>query len=743
MLLLVALFMGGAGSLRVFAQEAESSREAESQLATIDSVEVGTKGVYKVGLWTPAKVTFSTESPGSYHLELMTVDADGAPFATKFKPQQITEPGTHVLKGKFLPGRMEADLIVRLYRDEILQVERSFPSSKINPDSLPVAERQSLFLIGLIQAEKEAAEDNETESAWPENFIEEQLKTLETSKPTRAIQLASLDELPDELETLQVFDSLIISDGFDVPPEQEKRLQQWVQAGGHLMILVGDEVDQWQAGSLSKWVPVQIEGLINLKHLGDLENYVGQGRLARMIMDVAHIRPENLDAQVEVASIEGPLVVQASYGFGVISVSAIDVTREPLASWESLPLFFQKVLARVPSEEEKAKGRKGKNLVHTGVSTFRTQLQGTIDQFKKTRNLTAWEVMVRILGLIFLLGPLDYLLTHKLLKRPGLTWISFPLMLGIVILVALRSAESMHHQSPLLREVSLIDHDVRNGLSHYHVWQSYYSPRSERVDIEVDPQETSSASEAQYILPPRTRWSGVPEESFSGMYRSPGISLGMPAYELSLEESQLTGIPIGQWSSKVLETEWLSQDIDKVLVESDLKTNSSGRLRGSLKHHFPVPLTQWFIAYESQVYLPSEHREMSDKNAIQPEEPFSLDGRDVRDRMIKNYLTDRSEERDSFDQKNLSRALREYQADSTDPYKIFRAATFYEIIGGQDYYNLSNESLAGGDCSERVKMKRAVLYGTLELPVAKTSVNGESLKPDFQKTLIRIVLPVE
>ncbi|QDU81459.1 hypothetical protein Pla110_32000 [Polystyrenella longa] len=751
LILLTCLTFFGSGVKYVVAQEkpAASFDDVRSEVK-IDAVSVGLDGVYKIGRWAPVEVTVSVSQPGDYQLELVSVDADGAPFAVS-SAQNISAAGTHTLSGKFLPGRMEADLTVRMILGESVLAERSFPSSKLDPDSIPVAQKQSLFVIGVIHptetenggtAAKEPS-PNSKKKNWPENFINSQRDSMTTNKPTRAITLNSVEELPNDLDTLRLFDALIIAEGFDLPPEQEQLLQKWIQAGGHLMVMIGDQVEQWQAGSLSKWVPVKINGENNLKHLGDLENYVGQGRLARMIIDVARIEPDSLNGKVEIASIEGPLVVKSAYGFGAITVSSIDLTQMPLSNWESLPLFFSKIFQRVPNDDLADDSRSGKNLVHAGISSLRTQLQGTLDQFEATRNLSAWEVMIRILGLIILLGPLDYLLTHKILKRPGLTWISFPLMLGIVVLLTFRKADNMHHETPLLRQVNMIDFDAQSGLNRNRVWQSYYSPQSEQVSASVTPLDSSTVNADNYLSIPRTRWSGTPEENFSGMYRTPGISFGLPRYDLSLTESIMTGIPIGQWSSKVIETDWLESSDPKALIESDLSTNTSGRLSGTLKHHFPVPLEEWFIAYENQAYLPRSNRKSEDLVPLETDVEFKPDDRKVIIRTIKNYLTNRIGNSRQKEQDVLATALDEYEVLSTDPYSILRAATFYETVGGEGYYTLSNDSFAGFDLSPQLDMKRAVLFGMLNLPVSTTKIDDQAIEPVYRKTIVRILLPVK
>ncbi|MEZ6048099.1 MAG: hypothetical protein R3C11_21480 [Planctomycetaceae bacterium] len=734
---------------------ARAQSDTSSNSATIDAVSVGIKDVYKVGKWTPISTTVTTTAGGEYHLEFETVDADGAPFRIAMKSVAIEAAGTQTLTGRFLPGRIEADLKVLIYQKtgetQELISERIFPSRRFTENSLPVAEKQSLHVIGVLDAKLSNANIVDWKTAspeqlrdWPLNFISSQNQIKETLKPNRVLMLNAYEELPIDVESWQGLDALIVTGNYNVPPEQEKALQKWVQSGGHLLVMVGDRLEEWQASSLSKWLPVSINGTINLKHLGDIENYVSQGRrLVRTLLDTVRIEPDSFHGKVEVASIEGPLVVKIPHGFGELTISAIDFSEEPLSEWESLPPLLEKLLGRETTATGSEESQVGKNLVHAGVSSLRTQLQGTLDQFKATRNLNAWEVMIRILGIIILLGPLDYLLTHKVLKRPGLTWVTFPLMLVGLILVTFSMSGSMHHDQSLLQEVNLVDLDAESGLCRFESWQSYYSAESEQINIEVHPIFNLGLSAEDTITFPQTRWSGTPEENFSGMYRSSGIYFGLPTYLMQVDKKGLEQVPIGQWSSKVIETAWLSQLKDKSLVESNLTTGTGGNLEGTFKHQFPVPLKQWFVAYQNQVYLPELGQRELKVASLAAGEVWDIGHHDVMNRTMKNYLTNRVGDQNRTGQDVLGVSFDKYNVEETDPYRIMRSVTFYEASGGQDYYTLSNEVFADYDFSARLDMKQAVLYGTIDLPVISTEVNGTQIEPVYQKTIIRILLPVK
>ena len=97
-------------------------------------------------------------------------------------------------------------------------------------------------------------------------------------------------------------------------------------------------------------------------------------------------------------------------------------------------------------------------------------------------------------------------------------------------------------------------------------------------------------------------WHGRAESSFGGMYRAGGAEIARPPYSVKPADRGLDGVPIAIWSAKNLETEWEGHTSN--LVDSQLESRGPSRLEGSLRHHFPVPIEDWVVAYGHQVFRP-------------------------------------------------------------------------------------------------------------------------------------------
>ncbi len=82
--------------------------------------------------------------------------------------------------------------------------------------------------------------------------------------------------------------------------------------------------------------------------------------------------------------------------------------------------------------------------------------------------------------------------------------------------------------------------------------------------------------------------------------------------------------------------------------------------------------------------------------------------------------------------------------DNPDPFgDIVRILTFHQHVGGKQYTGMENHALRDMDLSGRLNLKRAVLYGKLDLKPSKLSIKDHEPQESRQATFIRIVLPVE
>ena len=57
-------------------------------------------------------------------------------------------------------------------------------------------------------------------------------------------------------------------------------------------------------------------------------------------------------------------------------------------------------------------------------------MMSVIDAEPELGSWSTWSIMAMMVGWLILIGPVDYYLVTNILKRPHLTWVTFPLMIA-------------------------------------------------------------------------------------------------------------------------------------------------------------------------------------------------------------------------------------------------------------------------------------------------------------------------
>jgi hypothetical protein len=301
----------------------------------------------------------------------------------------------------------------------------------------------------------------------------------------------------------------------------------------------------------------------------------------------------------------------------------------------------------------------------------------------------------------------------------------------------------------LTSQVDVLDYDVSTKTLRSRSWLSIYSPESQRYQIALEPQRLETASPREGHDPKvRMSWFGIPETTFGGMYREGGQSISPPVYQFSSKANRLDNLPIPIWGAKSLTGEWCESG--ETWVESRLVSPRQGQLRGTIRHHFPVPITDWFLAYDTRVFLARPNLTTGEVDPLPSGSDWPRNDPNwdrTRQREIGGYLT-RTVARQRGDKAD---SIRSEQApydplaeDNPDPFgDIVRILTFHQQVGGKQYTGMENHALRDMDLSGRLNLKRAVLYGKLDFKPSKLSIKDHEPKESRQATFIRIVLPVE
>lgn len=586
----------------------------------------------------------------------------------------------------------------------------------------------------------------------------------------RAVPWSGSSRRLNRVVDLDAVDAVVMAaeDGYVVDEADSRALSEWVAAGGHLVVSVGSQRDTWLRSPLAGWVPIRAEadrqlsdsdlrGLETLAVAG--ERIPFQGRVSGTVLALP-------DGRTSVVALSGPLVGETAYGFGRITMLAVDIDRRPLSRWVDLPRLVERLVEGTGPEEpmtgaEESRTTRGGAgaLSYSGISDLKTQLHGVQDEFQQLSRLGIWQVFLLVIVVLLLVGPVDFFITRHLLKRPRATWITLPLIIVITTGLAVWSGGVVNGRALLVNQLDVLDLDTVTGRVVGRSWATLYSGQSRRLRIEARPAgwlETAATSGAAPDC--QAGWSGVPEATYGGMHRAGLQFLDEPDYRVTIggPKSAIDDLPVAVWSTRTLSAAW-RQSRDQALVTAALQSSGGGQLSGELSHELPGSVDEWLIAYGSRVYLP---RSADGRHGLWARgTTLQLDSGDIRNESLKRYLTHTTTRRVVRQQgfgTDVLAVAGQYQPLNRNPADWLETLTFHRAAGGTGYTGLENRDLAALDLSQLILLDRAVLIGRLVLSTGDVRdatgaaatellIDGETVTSAGSRrvTYVRIVLPVE
>ncbi|MCH7988208.1 MAG: hypothetical protein IID46_03550 [Planctomycetes bacterium] len=734
----------------------------------IRSVEIGLDGRFKVGKWTLAGVNVHTSGPCSVQMIVEVSDPDGS--ATSFPTEKVnlSETGLHELQVLFKSGRLSSPLRITL-RDGTRDLAQwqSRLSNDIEAKFLP-AFSQSIFLVATLgkPAGLTPQENSSSEIPAPDenNAIQDNV--------LQVVEFETASQLPVQFTAYDSLDALVISDHYDLEEQRNRAVRDWVWGGGHLILSAGSDVDSYKQSSLYEWVGelIPLEGPTRLREVSRLELFVvSKTRLERGFFQAAKIRIEDktfddplqgesvrpgFSGRVFVSGLEGPLLVQVPFGFGRITFFGLDLHRPPLSTWKSTSNIVRKLLFGERQGTTSQTLSTGRQLTSSGITDLASQLHASQDHFPTIHRFTLWKVLGLVLIYLVLIGPVDYFLVHRILKRPQWTWLTFPLIVVISVLLAVQSAQVLNQNVLRANQLDMVDIDVASQSIRIQSWMTLYSPETRRYRVTVQPRnilskENVSADPSRTSLSdttPRLSWSGIPESTFEGMYRPSGFEIGRPDYHLSPGATEIVDLPIPIWSTKSLEGSWIRKT--GPLVESQLTSSGTRQLSGTIVHHLKAPLDDWILAFGNRVI---RSRENGPYARWKSERPLDLSNKSqIISRKLSEFLTNTTAKevfQKSGEIADILFRQKDYDLLERDPYYIMRMLTFHEVAGGKLYTGLDNNSLRKNDLSPLLALNRAILFAKMEAVAADYTITSGEPEPELKRSntfsYVRIVLPVK
>lgn len=681
---------------------------------------VGWNGHYVVGQWTPVVIPITVHESTLIELELTAVDSDGN--RTGFlSPKTTLDPGERQLNGLIKVGRLDGEVGIRI--DQGSEI-RGIPG---RTEWLNEPLKPSVRLVVTV--------------GEPRGF-EFDADFAKTAAVVKVVNLKA-NELPENSLAYDSLSSLVIAGAPSLSPAQSGAIRDWVAAGGRLVISLKQDaaVARHSLQMLSDWLPVSVANEpVVVREFGGLEAFAGKTtRIPQATtMSIPSLKLET--GEVLAASRSDAFVVQAPYGMGAVTVLAMDLTTAPLSEWKALPSLCARLTGSNLSDSPEKAPIKSAQLSSTGITDLATQLHATQENFESVSRVSPWFAMGLLLIILIAVGPLDYLFVHRLLKRPHLTWITYPILVVVCAVFASLLANMTNGTERHANQLNIVNVDVVNATAQGRHFVTIYSPTTSQASVAIEP--LPLAKSTKITSPARVSWQGVPESTFGGMLRPTGFEQG--AKYQQQPDGQLTELPVMQWSSKALVGD--SDQSAEGLVDCNLRASATGRLTGTITHHFSGAIEDWMIVYKNVVYRHLKRKDDPQSLPFHPGQLWRVDQPSVFSRELRPYLTGiitmatpRFGQTQSVD---LTQQQTTYDVLSLDPANIVRILTFHQEVGGERYTGLTNQILGNEDCSHLLSLGRAILFGRLDQPVANVQLDQSPFESDRQVSFVRLILPV-
>jgi hypothetical protein len=723
--LCVALLAVGACSSRRPLLAAEGDPE-------ITGIRLGIAGRYKVGYWTPVEVALKGGQESLQgKLEVTVPDGDGVPTQIDSPPNRpiALAAGKQTSATLFAKiGQMMPNVRVRLLVDGKPRATRDFDASTTNlPDAL-ASERPMLVTVGRPLAITTPSDDD--------HALSPVYATIDDPSqfPTRwygydgvnAVILCTSD--PAKFRSLSADSSRIAA------------LREWVKLGGKLVLCVGSAADEVLApgAPLAGFLPGKFTGTVPLRRTNAWEAFVetperldvrsmtdvtGQPRL-----DVPRL--ENVLGRIE--AYEGsrpedlPLVVRSAFGLGVVVFVAADLDRPPFTKWAAREQMLDKLLAREPRKPQSADAAGSSNAAATyGYVDLAGQLRSALEQFEGVKLVPFSLVAALIVLYILAIGPLDYFLLKRGIKRMEFTRVTFPAIVLAFSGMSYLLAYWLKGDQLRVNQVDVVDYDASSRLVRGTSWSNVFSPRVDAYNLSYAPQlpDKGELTDRQVL----TAWTGLPGAGFGGMGSPSGAAaLFTGSYRFTPSLDAVEGMPIAVWSTKGVTGRWHGTAASPVVAE--LTARGDNLLAGTLQSRLDVPLTDCVLIYDRWAYPIGK---------LEPRSRLTVE-KQLDSQTVETYFKQAS----LYDNRAT---LSTYDASGRQTEKIVEAMLFYNYLGGEAYTNLSNEFHQFIDGSNLLNAGRAVLFGRGPLGGGKLIRDGKPLANDADRrwTFYRFVFAVE
>ena len=521
-------------------------------------VEVGFDGKARVGNWIPVVVRLENQGP-DLSAEIHVIGNRGHPMSSGIYVADVVLPRDGRKRLTLHVPYMTATprLDVELVADGEVVASLEPPVNIIGETDL---------FVGVV---------GRRAGAW--NL----LTTLELPGQGREVAVAAIspDTFPQRPEVLHAFDVIALGDVSveTLLPEMLEALEGWVAGGGTLVLSGGSNAGASLRGLPKRLMPVIPGDATELKSISALERLGDEPILTTLpiVVNSADV----VSGRVLAKEGDLPLAVLSAYGKGRVLFLAFDPAAQPLVGWPGLPQMWKELLFQslppVVLFSDQVAGRS--RSMRTATSQWPYQLHNAMSNLSALEFPSIKVLLGLIAGYILLVGPVNYLML-RWLRRPGLTWLTIPVLVILFSSGAYLLAVRAKGSDLQVSSVSLVQEAPDTDWGRVQRMVGVLAPSQADYRVEVPGSSLVAA------------W-----DSGAGSYVSGrGSSGGIVKVRNRQEESELELLKMGRWTMRSFVTDRI-QRVEETLSH-DLYVEGT-LLRGTVTNKSVTPLKQvWLVS---------------------------------------------------------------------------------------------------------------------------------------------------
>ena len=720
------------------AVECRGERVADASTIEVQDFRVGFSGYYKLGYWSPAFVSLDAPEGAELTLVLTAPDGDGIPTTTRV---------THTVPPHAQKTRTTVELLCKVGRpDGMIQLEVYEGGDRIAreqyrleaSDYQPLASTTELIVSLGAAANLKAASKQVGQPEASDRVV---------------VEIDSIDRLPTQALGFDGVDQIFCSSSrplakkFAHSATHRTAVESWVRQGGDIVFSIDGTNASLLSGtnSFEDFFPGRYEKTVSVRQLRPLEilsegsdpliKEDDRGRNLSFAIPIFELDRGRLESSIRYGGQSIPLLVRAAFGFGQVTLLAVDLEQPEFNTWNGTRNVIRKILSLDQQHVGNTTLTSGGELAHSGYDDLAGQLRAALDQFGgQGVRFIPFELLF-LCGVIYLsiITVGDYFLLQKLRGRMELTWVSFPLAIILFSAGIYSVARATKGDRQLINQAEVIDVDLLSGQVRASCWFSLFSPQTKRYDLSANCLESHESlrhrkvggtqSNHPFTSPLLFSWMGLPGSGLGGM-ESPLITpVFEKGYRYGPELASLKEVPLSIWSTKCFSIRNLSTGLKA--VESDLSEKRSGEdalVEGFITNRLSQPLRDCVLLHNGWAYT---------LGTLVPGEPHAID-QNPSVRTIRNHLS------------RLGPLELESEMQRFDVQRIFERMLFYQAAGGQNGIALRNDYLSGLDMSHLLEQGSAILIGLADKRAFEIYDGNHPLSDaeSLRAAVYRVVLPI-